>query len=316
MLLPDDALADIFIVLDRASLDAIQLSCGHFCNVVDSRTNGVCKRLLSSAIFGAKPSRHSSSEPRYFATINRKRPPTMFADDFDNLAEATDCLLSRTRHASVNFLCVEGDVFSWLLQCLSSQPSTCSVDTLAFRNVRLLMVEAQCFADFVTHFEVVSSLRFYSVSCSKLTLTGDFFRQCAAKGVMDIDLRSVNLNDEDGLDVTEEHIIEFLYGRLSQNKPRALFLDHVNVLSENFVQRLIEESQRTPITEDISLYVAPVTAQMWDYPAAKVTQTMVETRVEFEGEMRLQFSLVGATLAMRRGLTDKTREQKFFFDDD
>ncbi|KAH7720412.1 hypothetical protein AAVH_12127 [Aphelenchoides avenae] len=315
-MLPDDTLADVFIVLDRDSLDATQLTCVHFCIVVDSRMNGVCKRLLSSALFGAKPSRHNSSEPWYYATINRKRPPTMFADDFDGLAEATDCLISRTRHAIVNFLCVEGDVSSWLLQCLFSQPSACSVDTLAFRNVRLLMVEAQCFADFVTHFEVVSSLRFYSISCSKLTLTGDFLRQCAAKGVTDIDLRSVNLNNEDGLDVIEEHIIEFLYGRLTQNKPRALFLDHVHVLRENFLQRLIEESQRTPITEDISLYVAPVAAQAWDDPTAKVTQTMVETRVEFEGEMRLQFSLVGATLAMRRGLTDKTREQKFFFDDD
>lgn len=53
MVLPSEIMLAVFLTLDRHTLDAIQLVCHRFSELVASATNGFCLRLISEVELGS-----------------------------------------------------------------------------------------------------------------------------------------------------------------------------------------------------------------------------------------------------------------------
>ena len=75
---------------------------------------------------------------------------------------------------------------------------------------------------------------------------------------------------------------------------------------------MVQESRHSAITEDILLDISPAPRQNYHEYVANMKQAEFGMLVDFPGDIRLQLTLIGETLHMRRG-DGRKREERFFF---
>ncbi|KAH7720411.1 hypothetical protein AAVH_12126 [Aphelenchoides avenae] len=228
-----------------------------------------------------------------------------------DIAVIVNYLHARMRHAYVEFFIVHGRIPAEGFEIFLNLPSLGPLHSLTLRDPSFWQLESGLIHRFAFHFETLDVFRLDNGTYSKSQISGLFLRECAARNVLEVELQSVYIVSDEVFDVSEDDICEFLFGKPATLKQRRLSLNRVHV-SENFLQRLVQESQRSTITEDISLGVSPAPRQNYHDYAANLKQAEFGMLVNFPGDIRLQFTVIGETLHMRRG-DGRKREERFFF---
>ncbi|KAH7718633.1 hypothetical protein AAVH_13949 [Aphelenchoides avenae] len=334
--IPLDVWRDSFLGLDRFSLDACQICTRSFRSLLDEFAPDICRRQLREAdiryraadLCGNGTAGFSAA---LFATDDHSVHVT--EKDIQSFKRKLKKVAGQSRIDSIDingkmpadklneFVEASEEIFSGiqvdqlgLIYDAQNPPERCHQMVLAVapRGCELFLSNSS------KRHELRSGWWHDSPSVPDTFLTGAFLMNCSAAGMIRFGFDEFVPETERAFQVSDEAIVQFLFGNPRIEGQRKLTLSAVNLTSTVF-KRIVEASFASEITDDISLDMVnlavrfPQTVEnvvdtaeydeyFLDYDDAD-TRCDSTVQFEFPGEIRLQIFLFiyEEQFRMRRG---------------
>lgn len=347
--IPQDIWLDSFLGLDRFSLDACQMCNRAFRSLVEHRTTDLCRRQIRETAVGYKAAVSGSTTTDGFSA-------TFEADDRSLRVAEEDIEIFKREfkkaavQGSIDSIDINGkmptDKLKELVDASEELFEDIKVDGLCLRydarhapewcHQLVLAVAPRGFEMVFSENPDVNERRnpwgpgrYYDARVPDQFLTSAFLMDCSAVGMIRFEFGCsrrilsgyyVVPEMERSFPVSDEAIVQFLFGNPQTEGERKLTLNAANVTSQLF-KRIAEASLVSEITEDISLDLISLSMEhdrhdvqssmrsAWssDYDENFLHYDDWDTRCdsalqfEFPGEIRLQIFLFKEEFRMRRG---------------